>query len=198
MPWLGGLRHQRHHDDAAEQRALDQQLVTETVADAAPQRRAECHDGWRHTQRDAGPESGLSGVGHAEFLHVAGKKRHHQREAGEADKGRGDDGDLIASPVWIPRSARTRRTTGTATLGIHGTLGNSGSNQKRMFPICPSFPGVSWMRSMKRMRCGCVCMTNDVVRTPSPKKRTPFMIAPSVTPVAANTMFCPDAKSFDR
>ena len=44
---------------------------------------------------------------------------------------------------------------------------------------------------MKRMRCGCVCMTSDVVRTPSPKKRTPFISVPSVTPVAAKTMLLP-------
>src|SRR5262245_7531002 len=102
MPWLCGPGHQRHDDDAAEQRTLDQQLVSETVADAPPQRRAKCHDGWRNTQGNPSPESGVSGLGHAELLHVTGKKWHHQCEAGEAYERGSDDGDLIASPVWGP------------------------------------------------------------------------------------------------
>ena len=37
----------------------------------------------------------------------------------------------------------------------------------------------------------------ELVRTPSPKKRTPFIKVPSVTPVAAKMMFSPEARSFE-
>ena len=35
--------------------------------------------------------------------------------------------------------------------------------------------GWTWMVSMKRMRCGLVCITTELVRMPSPKNRTPFI-----------------------
>ena len=44
------------------------------------------------------------------------------------------------------------------------------------------------MLSMKRMRCGWVCMISELVRMPSPKNRTPLISVPSVTPVAAKMM----------
>ena len=46
----------------------------------------------------------------------------------------------------------------------------------------------TWMVSMKRMRAGRLCMMSELVRTPSPKNRTPFISVPSVTPVAAKTI----------
>src|SRR3954465_11508677 len=54
------------------------------------------------------------------------------------------------------------------------------------------------MLSMNRMRCGWFCMITELVRLPSPKKRTPFISVPSVTPVAAKMMFFPGARSFER
>ena len=54
------------------------------------------------------------------------------------------------------------------------------------------------MLSMKRMRCGSFCMISELVRTPSPKKRTPFISVPSVTPVGGeDDVDCPGARSFD-
>ena len=50
---------------------------------------------------------------------------------------------------------------------------------------------------MKRMRCGSVCITSELVRMPSPKNRTPRISAPSVTPVAAKMMLFPQARSAD-
>ena len=50
---------------------------------------------------------------------------------------------------------------------------------------------------MNLTRCGLLCMTTDAVRMPSPKKRTPFISAPSVTPVAANVIDEPEASSCD-
>ena len=41
------------------------------------------------------------------------------------------------------------------------------------------------MLSTKRIRCGSFCMITEPVRMPSPKKRTPRISVPSVTPVAA-------------
>ena len=51
---------------------------------------------------------------------------------------------------------------------------------------------------MKRICRGEVCMTSDAVRVPSRKKRTPFISAPSVTPVAAKMRCVPGARSADR
>ena len=48
---------------------------------------------------------------------------------------------------------------------------------------------------MNRIRDGRLCMMSELVRTPSPKKRTPFISVPSVTPVAAKMMLSPDARS---
>jgi hypothetical protein len=39
-------------------------------------------------------------------------------------------------------------------------------------------------------------MITELVRTPSPKKRTPRISVPSVTPVAAKITFAPGARSF--
>ena len=50
---------------------------------------------------------------------------------------------------------------------------------------------------MKRMRAGSLCITIELVRVPSPKKRTPRIRLPSVTPVAAKMMPSPDASSFE-
>ena len=55
----------------------------------------------------------------------------------------------------------------------------------------------TWMVSMKRIRGGSLCMTIELVRVPSPKKRTPRIREPSVTPVAAKMMPSPDARSFE-
>ena len=54
------------------------------------------------------------------------------------------------------------------------------------------------MLSMKRIRCGLVCMISELVRVPSPKNRTPFINVPSVTPVAAKMMLLPGARSLTR
>ena len=54
------------------------------------------------------------------------------------------------------------------------------------------------MLSMNRMRCGEFCMITELVRVPSPKKRTPRISVPSVTPVAAKMMLLPGARSFER
>jgi hypothetical protein len=54
------------------------------------------------------------------------------------------------------------------------------------------------MLSMNRTRCGFVCITSELVRMPSPKKRTPRMRVPSVTPEAAKMMESADARSFAR
>ena len=70
-------------------------------------------------------------------------------------------------------------------------------SKNRIFDAAPGL-SLTWMLSMKRIRCGCVCITSDVVRMPSPKKRTPFISDPSVTPVAANTMLSPEARSLER
>ena len=51
------------------------------------------------------------------------------------------------------------------------------------------------MVSMKRMRCGLLCITTELVRMPSPKKRTPFSRSPSVTPVAAKISESDEARS---
>src|SRR5256885_15036844 len=45
-----------------------------------------------------------------------------------------------------------------------------------------------WMESTKRTLPVSSVMTSDEVRVPSPKKRTPFISVPSVTPVAAKMM----------
>src|SRR4029077_5208774 len=50
--------------------------------------------------------------------------------------------------------------------------------------------------STKRTRAGVRVITMDCVRVPSPKKRTPFSRLPSVTPLAANTIFRPGASSW--
>ena len=44
------------------------------------------------------------------------------------------------------------------------------------------------MLSMNRIWCGSFCMITELVRMPSPKKRTPRISVPSVTPVAAKMM----------
>ena len=54
------------------------------------------------------------------------------------------------------------------------------------------------MLSMNRIWCGSFCMITELVRTPSPKNRTPFISVPSVTPVAAKMTRAPGARSFDR
>ena len=54
------------------------------------------------------------------------------------------------------------------------------------------------MLSMNRIWCGSFCMITELVRLPSPKKRTPFISVPSVTPVAAKMMLLPGARSFAR
>ena len=41
---------------------------------------------------------------------------------------------------------------------------------------------------MKRIRCGALCITIELVRMPCPKNRTPFSSVPSVTPVATNVI----------
>ncbi len=41
-------------------------------------------------------------------------------------------------------------------------------------------------------------MITELVRVPSPKNRTPRMMVPSVTPVAAKTIFSPGARSLAR
>ena len=51
---------------------------------------------------------------------------------------------------------------------------------------------------MNRIRCGSFCMITELVRMPSPKKRTPRISVPSVTPVAAKMMSLPGARSFER
>src|SRR6185503_304248 len=100
MPWLRRLRHQRHDDYTTEERALNQELVAEAIADPAPERCTERDDGRSDAESDSGPESDFASVGDAEFLDVPGEKWHHQREAGEAHEGRGDDRDLIPPPAW--------------------------------------------------------------------------------------------------
>src|SRR5207342_1825471 len=106
-PGLGGLRHQSHDHDTAEKRALNEQLVAEAIADPAPERCTERDDGGRHTERDPGPERDFSGIGDTELLDIPGQEWHHQREAGEANEGRGDDRDLIAAPVCWARGVHT-------------------------------------------------------------------------------------------
>ena len=44
---------------------------------------------------------------------------------------------------------------------------------------------------MNRIWCGSFCMITELVRMPSPKKRTPRISVPSVTPVAAKMMLLP-------
>ena len=51
---------------------------------------------------------------------------------------------------------------------------------------------------MNRIWCGSFCMISELVRMPSPKKRTPLISVPSVTPVAAKMMRSPGARSFER
>src|SRR5438046_710916 len=54
------------------------------------------------------------------------------------------------------------------------------------------------MLSMKRIWCGSFCMITEPVRTPSPKKRTRRISAPSVTPVAAKMICSPGADVGDQ
>src|SRR5271166_6480858 len=53
----------------------------------------------------------------------------------------------------------------------------------------------TWMVSINRTLLLFSFITSEVVRTPSPKKRTPLSSGPSVTPVAAKTTFFPGARS---
>ena len=148
VPRLRDIGHGRHHRDEADERPLHEQLVAEAVADAAPERRRERGNGGRHAERHAGPERDLADVGDAELADVERQERHHQREAGKAHEGRGGDGGLITLPgVHEPVPLRTESSR-------------------------PSMDS-TWMLSTKRIWCGCVCITSDVVRVPSPKKRTP-------------------------
>ena len=48
---------------------------------------------------------------------------------------------------------------------------------------------------MKRIWCGRVLHDERARPVPWPKNRTPFISAPSVTPVATNVIASPDARS---
>src|SRR6185503_13525253 len=172
--------HQPHHEHAEEQRPLHQELVAEAIADAAPQRRARRRHGGRDAEREAGPQRHRPRLVYAELLKAQREEGHHQREAGEPHERRDHQRRLVAAPVvhGRPRSLKPEAR----------------SRQKRILTPRSAF-SARWMLSTKRI--GCVCITSDTVRVPSPKKRTPFMSVPSVTPVAANTMFLPGARSFD-
>ena len=151
-------RHRRHDDDEADERALDHDLAAVAIGEAAPERRQQRRERRRDAEAQARPQRDLADVADTELLEVQRQERHHQREAGEADEAGGGDGEEILA-------AR------------HVRIGPSPSS------ICST-----WMVSMKRMRAGLLCMTSELVRVPSPKKRTPFISVPSVTPVAAKMM----------
>ena len=65
------LRHEGHDDDAAEEGALNEQLVAEAIGDAAPERCAERGDAGCDAERDTGPERDLTGISDAELLDIS-------------------------------------------------------------------------------------------------------------------------------
>jgi hypothetical protein len=98
MPRRAHVRHRNHRHDEAHERALDQDLAAVAIGDASPQRREQRGDPRRHAEADAGPECEVGDAGDAQLLEVERQKRHHQREAGEADEACRRDGEQIAPP----------------------------------------------------------------------------------------------------
>jgi hypothetical protein len=71
VPRLGGLRHESHDDDAAEEGSLNQQLVAEAIGDAAPERCAERGNAGCDAESGTGPERDLSRISDAELLDIS-------------------------------------------------------------------------------------------------------------------------------
>ena len=85
-----------------------------------------------------------------------------------------------------------RRITRHGRMPTASSIGHARTGSPRRRASC------TWMLSMKRTCRGSVCITSDSVRVPSPKKRTPFISDPSVTPVAAKMSDAPGARSAAR
>ena len=108
VPRLRDKTHRRHDDDEAGERALDHDLAADAIGKPAPQRRHQCGDGRRDAKAHAGPQRDLADVGDAELTEVEREKRHHQREAGEADERRRGDGEEILAPGQSASYLRAR------------------------------------------------------------------------------------------
>ena len=172
MPRLRGEGHPAHQEDEADERPLDHQLAAEAIRDPAPERRQQRRHGRRDAQAETGPHRHVADVADAELLQVERQERHHQREAGEADEG--------------------RRGTAKTLRCQEDTRGQPLASEADEGPLALDVDGVD-----EPDAGGWLCITTECVRMPSPKKRTPFISAPSVTPVAAKMSDSPDARSAD-
>src|SRR6185295_17294806 len=99
-------------------------------------------------------------------LHSADCERRGREGSGQPMGRRGRRRPVSVHGARFERSASVGALTGPA-------------GQKR---ILTSGSSLAWMVSMKRTWWGTVVITSVCVRKPSPKKRTPFRSAPSVTP----------------
>jgi hypothetical protein len=98
VPGPARVRHSRHNQDEADQRPLDHDLPTKPIRHPAPRGRQKSGHRRRHAQAEAGPHRHLADILDAQLLQVQWQKRHHQREAGEANEARGCDGKNVALP----------------------------------------------------------------------------------------------------
>ena len=89
VPGRRHVRHRRHDDDKADQRALDHDLAAKAITETSPGGREQRGQSRRHRQTDAGPHRDLAHVGDAKLADVERQKRHGQREPGVAHEGRG-------------------------------------------------------------------------------------------------------------
>src|SRR6266571_6241219 len=110
-----------------------------------------------------------------------------RREGGRGRGGnRGNHGGF-----WTEQSSEHYMVLDLNARGLWGPS-QGPRPQKRIFT---SGSSLAWIVSMKRTWWGTVVITRVCVRRPSPKKRTPFSRAPSVTPEAAKMMLGPGARS---
>ncbi len=92
-------RHQPHHDGAAHQRARHHDPAPVAIGQPAPEGRHQRGQRRGHAEDRPGPQGDLADVGHAKLPDEKREKRHHQREASEADERGGGDGEQVAAPV---------------------------------------------------------------------------------------------------
>ena len=118
MPRPDHVRHRDHDEHEADERALDEQLVAEPIAHAAPQRSGQRGDCGRDAERHAGPDRDVADLRHAQFTDIERQERHHQRVAGKADERGRRDGGLIEFPGvhrTCPSRIRCQAATGSWT-----------------------------------------------------------------------------------